>query len=168
MPSRKTDDLCPVVQGMYKTFLEVCKQKGIEIILTSTLRTESEQIAYYAQGRKSLDSVNHFRRMAGMESILMKENSRTVTDTITSAHQFGCGFDVAIIKKGLVIWEIKADVNENDIPDYEEIGQIGEAIGLKWGGRFKKKDYVHFEYTGGLTLADLEAGKRPHEGGVNV
>lgn len=30
-------------------------------------------------------------------------------------------------------------------PDWQRLGEIGEACGLKWGGRWKQKDMVHFE-----------------------
>ena len=46
--------------------------------------------------------------------------------------------DFAIIKNNSsVTWDLKADVNADSIPDYEEIGKIGESVGLTWGGRFK-------------------------------
>ncbi len=159
MPSRKIEDLDPVAQEKCKAFLAACMEKGIDLMVTSTLRTEAEQLAYFAQGRKTLKAVNVFRQQADLPPITMAENKRAITKNLTSIHQFGFAWDVAIKKAGLAIWEIKVDLNENDIPDYEEIGKIGESLGLRWGGRWK--DYVHFEYTGGLTLAQLQAGKRP-------
>lgn len=201
MSSRRIEDLHPVVQKKCRLFLRLCKEKGIDLIITSTLRTPAEQLALFSQGRKTLKAVNEFRKSAGMSPISEKENRRTVTGLLTSIHQFGCAFDCAILKPdhppskgiggkapynphgesalqnkdpvpahsrkdsrvGIPIWDIKADLNNNDIPDYEEIGRIGEGIGLKWGGRFKFKDYVHFEYTGGLSIDELKEGKRPQE-----
>jgi|GEM_PF-712108 peptidoglycan L-alanyl-D-glutamate endopeptidase CwlK len=160
MSSRRLEDLNPVVADMCRRFLALCRDRGIDVVVTSTLRTEAEQLALFAQGRKSLWYVNELRRDAGLPPI-KEEQNRIVTHVLTSVHQFGCAFDVCIIKDGRAVWNIKADVNENDIPDYEEIGKIGEHIGLTWGGRFKFKDYCHFEYTGGLTLEDLKAGLRP-------
>lgn len=166
--SRKIEDLHPVVAGMAKTLIHVVKEKlGIDIFITSTLRTAGEQLAYFAQNRKKLEEVNRLRRHAGLSEITQEQNKRTVTQLLTSIHEFGCALDICIDKSsapGLQPeWDVKADINHNEIPDYEEIGKIGEATGFRWGGRFPKKDYVHFEYTGGLTLADLQAGKRPHE-----
>lgn len=31
-------------------------------------------------------------------------------------------------------------------PVWQKIGALGEAIGLRWGGRWKVKDMGHFEY----------------------
>lgn len=42
-------------------------------------------------------------------------------------------------------WDPKTDVNKNQIPDYVELGMLAESIGLTWGGRFKSRDFVHFE-----------------------
>ena len=88
---------------------------------------------------------------------------------LTSAHLYGLAFDVAILRKDAAgrpvpTWDLKADINHNEVPDYEELGLLGESAGLTWGGRFKFRDYGHFQWTGGLTISDLAAGKRP--GGV--
>jgi len=160
MPSRNIDDLCPAVADRCRRFIDECKRKGIPVIVTSTIRTEAEQCAYYMQGRKDLNTVNKYRREAGLPVITQKEN-RIITKNRISIHEFECAFDVAVTKAGTVIWEIKADVNGNNIPDYEEIGIIGESLGLRWGGRFTFKDYCHFEYTGNLDIADLKDGDRP-------
>lgn len=158
--SRRIEDLHPVVAEKCRHFLKVCKARGLNVIVTSTLRTEAEQLALFAQGRKRLKAVNELRKEAGLPAITESRN-RIVTHALTSIHQFGCAFDVCITKDGKAVWDVKADINENDIPDYEETGHTGEAIGLSWGGRFGYPDYVHFQYTGGLTLDDLKAGKRP-------
>jgi peptidoglycan L-alanyl-D-glutamate endopeptidase CwlK len=160
MPSRKIEDLDPIAQEKCREFIAACKEKGIELLITSTRRTEAEQLAYFAQGRKTLEGTNDFRKQAGLDPIKPSENKRTITKNLTSVHQFGFAWDIAIKKAGLAIWEIKADLNDNDIPDYEEIGKIAEAMGIRWGGRWK--DYVHFEYTGGLTILQLQAGMRPN------
>lgn len=33
-----------------------------------------------------------------------------------------------------------------DSPLWDKLGEIGEALGLRWGGRWKQRDMVHFEY----------------------
>jgi len=91
-----------------------------------------------------------------MLPIKLFENRKKVTWTLASKHIVDLddgnpgndkarAFDIAIEKNQQPSWDLKADVNENDIPDYEEAGRIGESVGLKWGGRFRKPDYVHFE-----------------------
>lgn len=33
-----------------------------------------------------------------------------------------------------------------DDPRWDKIGNIGESLGLRWGGRWKQRDMGHFEY----------------------
>jgi peptidoglycan L-alanyl-D-glutamate endopeptidase CwlK len=50
---------------------------------------------------------------------------------------------------------------------WAQAGAAGEAQGLRWGGRFLKKDFPHFELTGGAGVSDagslfnLEADNAP-------
>jgi peptidoglycan L-alanyl-D-glutamate endopeptidase CwlK len=155
--SRRIEDLNPAVAEKCRRFIALCKERGIDVIVTSTLRAEAEQLALFAQGRKALRAVNGLRAAAGLSPITVAQN-KIVTKSLTSPHQSGCAFDVVILSSppnlggvaegrgGVPTWDVKVDVNENHIPDYEEIGRIGESIGLRWGGRFKFRDYVHFEY----------------------
>ncbi len=189
---RDPQALNPLARAKLGELEKLAAQRGLEFKVISTLRTEKEQLAYFAQGRKPLAEVNRLRAEAGLAPIAGKEN-RVVTRNLTSIHQFGLAFDVALItppaplnlrgaggvilrgdsvegnsrgdQAGLsgeeIVWDTKADLNDNHLPDYEELGKIGESLGLRWGGRFRFRDYGHFEYTGGLSLADLKAGKRP-------
>jgi hypothetical protein len=197
---RRVTDLKAPVRAKLKRLKELARERGLDFIVTSTLRTQAEQFAYFAQGRQPLEEVNRLRKEAGLAPINEKENSRTVTRTLDSAHLKGLAFDVAIIgkdpfkvkaeeasgqsappfrkggnpknneqsgarnqsliwseiavgaglappsiKKKEMVWSPKADINKNQIPDYEELGKLAESIGLTWGGRFKFRDYGHFE-----------------------
>jgi peptidoglycan LD-endopeptidase CwlK len=161
MSSRRIEDLCPAVQVKCNEFIEACAKAGIPVLITSTLRMVAEQIALYAQGRQALDLVNKMRRFAGLSPLNEVQNKRIITKNLVSIHEYGCAFDFAITRDGKAIWDVKADVDADQVPDYEEAGRIGEALGLRWGGRFTFKDYCHLEYTGGLSLASLKAGQRP-------
>ena len=162
MPIRDMNLLDPIVAKKAKQLQAKCKRAGIPIMIVETLRTLDTQRAYYAQGREVLDKVNDLRRKAGLWAIAIHQNRR-ITGTLESIHLYECAFDFALIKRGHPIWDTKADLNDNDLPDYEEIGRIAEGLGLTWGGRFKFRDMVHCQYKGGLTLADLRAGKRPSD-----
>lgn len=150
---RDIDSLVPVVREKLERLQARAKEKGIEFIVVQTLRTAAEELAYFAQGRKTLDEVNRLRKDAGMGPITAEENTHIVTKVMTSIHEFGCAFDIAIVREGRVDW--------NDIPAYKAVGAIGESLGLRWGGTFSFRDWGHFEYTGGLTLEELEKGRRP-------
>jgi peptidoglycan L-alanyl-D-glutamate endopeptidase CwlK len=161
MASRKIEDLTPEMQIAFSMFKEKMDEAGISFIVTCTARSVKEQYALYAQGRQPLEEVNALRKMAGLWLISEKENKRKVTWTLRSKHLVDLddgsadndksqAFDIVITKDKKAQWDIKVDVNDNDIPDYLEAGRIGESIGLRWGGRFKSPDRPHFEYMGAI------------------
>lgn len=76
-----------------------------------------------------------------------------------SYHNYGLAFDFAVCKPNQVIaWDTDVDINDNDIPDYFEVGKSGEDLGLQWGGRFKnlKGDYGHLQLDFGFRVHDLQ------------
>lgn len=126
---------------------------GIPHILTSTARWLEEQMTLYVQGRLPLATVNRFRAAVNLPPLADGEN-KTVTWTLSSKHVLkpsqgiiqARAFDFAIIKNGAAIWDLKVNVNQNDIPDYMEAGQIGKNCGLIWGGDWLgSPDYPHLE-----------------------
>jgi hypothetical protein len=164
MPIRDINLLDPVVAVKAKQLeAGVKKDLGINIRIIETIRTLDIQRAYYAQGRNELALVNGLRQVAGLWPIGLSQNQRRVTWTLDSIHLYECAFDFAIIKRGQAIWNTKADLNDNDYPDYEEVGRYAEGLGLTWGGRFKNRDMTHCQFTDGLTLSDLRKGKRPSD-----
>ncbi len=153
MPDRNVDDLCPAVRLRLEKLQAAAahEQIGFEVIFT--LRTEAEQLALFAQGRETVDEVNRLRHDAGMPPITDEQNKKPVTWELTSMHMFGCAFDVVVIRDREAVW--------TDCPEYERLGVLGESLGFTWGGRWKVKDLGHFQYTGGLSVAQLREGKRP-------
>ena len=133
--SRKIEDLHPVVQEICRKHIEACKGQGIQIIVTNTLRDSEYQEYLYSQGRTRAGNIVTNMRLIG-------------------PHGFGLAYDVVPIVKGKAVW--------NNNRYWRIIGIEGKKLGLTWGGDWKSiVDKPHFEYTGGLTAADLRAGKRP-------
>jgi peptidoglycan L-alanyl-D-glutamate endopeptidase CwlK len=111
--------------------------KGVVAKVISGNRTYAEQDALYAQGRT--------------------EPGKIVTNAKGgySNHNFGVALDIGLFRNGDYL---------GSSPLYAEAGPIGEAAGLKWGGRWTSfKDEPHFEYPTGLTLAQMR--KRVADGG---
>jgi peptidoglycan L-alanyl-D-glutamate endopeptidase CwlK len=127
--TRKIEDLTPAMQEKCRLFAGRMAEIGIPWMLTCTFRSQDEQDALWRIGRS--------------------EPGQRVTWTKISRHTGRTAFDVAILKDGKPCWDTKVSVNENDIPDYLEAGQIGEEIGLVWGGRWRSPDYPHFELAKG-------------------
>lgn len=151
MSSRNLTDLVPSMEAKAREFLRICAEKGIPAHVTCTARSIHEHEALYAQGREPLEKVNELRKAVGLWALKEEENKRPVTWTLKSRHivydekEKARAFDVAIVKDKQFVWDLKVDVNDDHIPDYEEMGKIGESVGLEWGGRWKKPDYPHFQ-----------------------
>ncbi len=147
---------------------KLAKEKlGLRIIFTQTLRTEEEQQALYGQGRYDLDKTNALRKVAGLAPITAAENSRIVTKAKSardSMHFYGLAFDIAITdpKGKKIIWDSTSDWNADGKDDWDQVGKLGQSIGLEWGGNWSSMpDPPHFQNRFGLTLADLKLGIKP-------
>jgi hypothetical protein len=115
-----------------------------------------EQAPLYAQGREDIAAVNVLRREAGMPAIDANAN-RIVTCARPgySIHNLGFAFDVAPLNTGKPVWNVSD-------PVWQRVGMTGKACGLEWAGGWKTfKEYAHFQYTAGLSLAEIREGKRP-------
>lgn len=134
--SRSLTDLLPVVQKKARALLAAAKAEGIDLLVTSTYRDAECQDALYAQGRT--------------------KPGRKVTNARggQSWHQYRVAFDVVPLFAGKAVW--------NDQRLWKRIGELGESVGLEWAGRWKTfRESPHFQFTGGLTMADLRKGKQP-------
>ncbi len=152
--SRDITKMHPALHEKWALWHNGMKKAGLKYVITSVDRTVLEQMALFVQGRLSLRQVNTFRRIAELSRITEKRN-RIVTWTLDSAHvtnmfddnlnnDFSRAFDFALLKgSGAAHWDIKASVNENEIPDYNEAGAIARDVGLIWGGPYG--DYCHCE-----------------------
>ena len=134
--SRSLDDLIPPAKARVQAFLEAAKKQGIDLLVTSTYRDNASQDALYAQGRT--------------------KPGKIVTNAKAgqSWHNYKCAVDVVPIVAGKPRWDVKDEV-------WQQVGALGKAAGLEWAGDWKRfKEYPHFQYTGGLTLAQLQSGAK--------
>lgn len=161
MASRNINDLIEELKKIAPVHMRLCKEAGIPIILTCTARDDMEQMALYSQGRMPLQFINMMRTEAGLWIIGKEESKRKVTWTLNSRHVVDLGkgekaaaYDVCLLKnvrgKMRAHWNIKEDVNGNDIPDYEEVARIGESLGLEAGGFWNKPDWPHYQLKGAV------------------
>lgn len=134
--SRKLEDLLPQVRSRVEAFLKAADEAGIDLLVTSTYRDNASQDALYAQGRTA--------------------PGRIVTNAKAgqSYHNFRCAVDVVPLRNGKPVWDTKD-------PVWQTVGRLGKAAGLEWAGDWKRfKEFPHFQYTGGLTLAQLQQGAK--------
>lgn len=132
--SRKLDDLHPKVKVLCENFISSCDKQGIDILITSTYRDGESQNALYSQGRSAPGKIVTNAR-AGQ-----------------SYHNWRVAFDFVPIVNGKPNW--------SDVALFTKCGEIAEAVGLEWAGRWKKfKELAHCQYTNGLSLQDFQQGK---------
>jgi len=133
--SRSLDDLAPPVKQRAQAFVEAAKTNGIDLLITSTYRDSESQNALYAQGRTTPGNIVT-RAQAGQ-----------------SWHNYRCALDVVPLVNGKAVWD--------DQTIWKQVGEIGKACGLEWAGDWKDfKEFPHFQYTSGLTMAQLQAGAK--------
>jgi len=134
--SRNLDDLIPPAKKRVELFLSLCKDEGIDLLVTSTYRDNESQQALYEQGRTTAGKVV------------------TNAKAGDSWHNWRCAVDVVPMVNGKPNWD-------GLHPVWDQIGKLGEQAGLEWAGRWRTfKELAHFQYTGGLTLTDLKSGKQ--------
>lgn len=136
--SRGLYDLHDRVAKRAAVFIESCKKEGIVLLVTSTYRDVEKQDQMYLVGRRGVIGERIVTCARGGESY----------------HQYRCALDVVPLVYGKPIWESNKEL-------WKKIGAIGEASGLEWAGRWtgRMREFCHFQYTGGLSLAELKAGK---------
>lgn len=134
--SRDLKDLHPHVRDLAEQFIAKCREQGIKVIITSTYRDMESQAALYAQGRTAPGKIV------------------TNAKAGQSFHNYRLAFDFCPVIDGKAVW--------NDTALFTRCGEIAESVGLEWAGRWKSfKELAHCQATGGLSLADLQAGKTP-------
>lgn len=132
--SRSLDDLISPARERVQRFLDSAKAAGIDLLVTSTYRDNDSQTALYAQGRTTPGKIV------------------TNAKAGQSWHNYRCAVDVVPIVAGKPRWDVKDEV-------WQKVGALGKAAGLEWAGDWKRfKEYPHFQYTGKLTLAQLQTG----------
>lgn len=136
--SRSLDDLNPIVKIKVVALVAACRAEGIDLLVTSTYRDFESQDALYAQGRTTPGNIVTNAK-AGM-----------------SWHNWRCAVDVVPLRNGKPVWGTSGE----DGALWRKVGAIGATCGLEWAGNWKSfKEFAHFQYTGGLTLTDLQQGK---------
>lgn len=130
--SNRIEDLEPETRAMCNRFLVATAAQGIALRVTHTLRTDDEQNKLYAEGRT------------------MPGNKVTNAKAGESPHNsivggLSCAFDFCF--NGKTMAECYPKTTD---PVWERVGQIGESLGLSWGGRWKGSlvDRDHFERPG--------------------
>ena len=132
MASRSLDDLAAPVRAAALAMLAKCQTAGIDLLIYCTLRSNAEQTALYAQGRTAPGAILTNAR-AGQS---MHNPDKTGK---------AWAFDAVPRVAGKAAW--------NDGALVQRMGEIGEACGLQWAGRWRGalRESVHFQLDRGAS-----------------
>ncbi len=121
---RGIEHLHPKAKEKALELLRLCKENGLNCIITETFRSVDEQNKLYRQGR----TINGIKYSGNIVT-----NARG--DDYSSGHMWGVAFDFA-----------EGDGTPYDSDKFfAEVGRLGESIELVWGGRWRTPDRPHFE-----------------------
>jgi peptidoglycan L-alanyl-D-glutamate endopeptidase CwlK len=119
--------LKPSVKKKVQLLLLKAQKAGIDLRIVQSHRDCQRQNELYAQGRTSPGNVV------------------TNAKCGQSAHNYQLAVDVVEYKNGKPWW---------NSTNWEQIGRIGESVGLEWGGRWTSfKDKPHFQDLGGRSIS---------------
>jgi peptidoglycan LD-endopeptidase CwlK len=153
--SRDLSALNPRFAPQAQAFVDDLRAQIVRFVILETRRAPEVQAAYYAQGRESYETVCAKREAAKLSRIGREEAGRIITWTLKSKHLDGLALDVApLTAYGLIPWLVRT---EAQAALWRRVGEIGEAHGLEWGGRWTYengllgafdlgRDLPHFEY----------------------
>lgn len=138
-------ELHPIVAEKVEILIEKTAERDITILITDDYRSFEEQDKLYDQGRRTPGKI--VTHAEGGESY----------------HNFGLAVDFALqLENGDVIWNTEYDGNGNGQSDWFEVAEIAKELGFQWGGDWHGfKDYPHLQMDFGLTINNMQAGKRP-------
>ena len=165
LSSRKVDELIYPAKTRALHFLAEAELAGIPLLVICTRRDSEAQDQLYAIGRTrgELDAAGllHVEPRPGRIVTWAKGGF--------SFHQFLVALDVLPLRHGKPVWGTSGDGIDDDPSDddrddlelWQRVGAIGEASGLEWAGRWPraKREFPHFQFPGGLAIADFRAGR---------
>jgi peptidoglycan L-alanyl-D-glutamate endopeptidase CwlK len=134
---KNIDTLLPEVQPLATKLIEEATAEGIRVKIICGTRTYAEQDKLYSQGRSSPGPI--VTKAKGGQS----------------NHNFGLAFDIGIFGENGAYY--------GEHPDYRRCGEIGEKLGLEWGGDWKFVDEPHFQYNP-LNLSIAQMRERTENG----
>lgn len=138
--SRDIDRLRPDVAANCRIWLELCKEAGLNVLVTQTVRDKEYQEYLYAQGRT---------RPGGIVT-----NGRTPT---FHADNVGCAFDFCKNIKG-------HEYDDNAF--FAKAAALAKGMGFSWGGDWKSfvdKPHIQWDNGGEWTSKMILAGNLPPE-----
>lgn len=128
MSSRQIADLHPLLIPIAESFLERCQKAGLDILITTTYRSNAEQDQLYTLGRTVRSHVGPWNVKRPMGSIVTRARGGQSEHNYTmSGAPAALAFDFVPLVAGKPVWDDRS-------PLWKQAGEIGMALGLNWYG----------------------------------
>lgn len=134
---RDINQLNKVAKTACELFVKRCKEAGLNVLITETVRTQERQNYLYCQGR----TVNECVAKGISREFATKycnPKAQQVTWTLSSNHKTGYAWDACKNKKG---------EEYSDKAFFKKMGAIAKELGIEWGGVWSTPDTPHFQVT---------------------
>lgn len=141
------NEVHPALRYKLMLVLDILEFRGEDVLLYEGNRTNAEQQIEWQKGRD--------------------ENGNVVGTTVTNAkpgyslHNYGLAVDFAPVGPLGIELSKRNNLEWTAIGRYEAIAFVAAENGLESGAFWRTVDRPHLQFTGGLTLAQIRAGKRP-------
>jgi peptidoglycan L-alanyl-D-glutamate endopeptidase CwlK len=149
----EVQSLHPVFRGAVEAILADMRGLGWDPAIGSGMRTNEEQDALYAQGRKPLKDVNTLRKNVGWSPLSAAANKGKVTRAPggmsnhnkrhsllphgSNAVDVAVGYAVDIVDRRFG-WDAKPKF-------WSDLGRVAKKHGCEWGGDWKNPDPAHVQ-----------------------
>lgn len=115
-------DLCPKLRGIYREWLMRCHEAGLAVKAIVTWRSGADQDAVKANGLSNASAGESPHNCCNSDGAPASK-----------------AFDFAVFD------EDASYIRDGADPRYRQAGEIGETLGLDWGGRWLRPDWDHLQ-----------------------
>ena len=138
---RRLDLLHPDFRPMAERFLAKCVGAGIMVMVVETWRSQEAHEEDVKNGRSWVAKSKHQNIEKG-DAVNVLEKGGILYPVVSPA---SLAIDVAPYEQYQLYGADKLQWDGAE-PVWQKLGKIGESVGLKWGGRWKRRrDFAHFE-----------------------
>lgn len=137
---QRIEQIHPKLREELKAIYDEILHRNLSVRFTDVFRSFAEQDLLYEQGRTK------------------KGNRVTNARGGQSYHNYGLAIDFCLLRgsKQEPIWDLTADLNQNNKSDWSEVVFVFKHFGWDWGGDWQTfKDTPHFQKTFGYTTSQL-------------
>lgn len=139
--SRALDDLCPKLRTSAMEVIARLAEQSYPLMIVDTLRTPEEHEANLANGTSWTRRSKHLPRRVEECSACAALPNSLGTRGLSHAIDLVPYQQYLLNGRDKLAWDA-------DQPAWEIIGEVGESLGLRWGGRWPTPDLGHLEYAG--------------------